>query len=187
MRVIALLLSSVLAACTMLQGPASLPELPLLEPADFGQELQLSQRVTVDFDGESQTLLAAWAVSGEQLSFAGLTPAGQRLMMLGYGAEGFAEEYSPLLAEPLPGREVLSHLQLAHWPLDVIQQALDGSGWRISQSASGRELYFQNRLALSISADYESTTVAQVPATIHMRSHLMPLKLRVETVQVSRQ
>lgn len=186
MRLIAPVLTCfLLSACALLSGPASLPEIPLLPPESLGSDVQLSQRVTVEFEGERQVFLAAWAVMDRQLNFAGLTPSGQRLMTLSHGPDGFRESYSALMEENLPGRQVLSHLQLAHWPLDVIEKVLAGSPWRISQTATQRQLYLQGRLALSITADYQQREGAQLPPKIHIQSHLMPMVLEVQTLQVT--
>lgn len=185
MRFIALALSVLLSACAVLRGPESLPELPLLSPASLGMQVQLSQRVTVDLDGEQQTFLAAWAVDKEQLSFVGLTPSGQRLLILNYGPEGFSEEYSPMLDEALPGRQVLSHLQMAHWPLAAIEAALEGSDWRMVALGATRQLQFKARPVLSIALDSESADVNTLPMRIRINSHLMPMKLEVETLQVT--
>lgn len=184
MRLILLCLSVLLSACAVLRGPERPPELPLLSPESFGQQVQLTQRVSVEFDGERRTFLAAWAVAGDQLNFAGLTPSGQRLMTLSYGSNGFTEDYSALLEESLPGREVLTHLQLAHWPLGVIEEALAGSPWKINQTPSQRQLYFRGRLALSIIAEYQSGDAAQTPSPIRILSHFAPMALDVETLQV---
>lgn len=184
MRFIALALSVLLSACTFLRGPERLPELPLLSPASFGKQVQLSQRVTVDLEGEQQTFLAAWAVDDEQLSFVGLTPSGQRLLILNYGPQGFHEEYSPLLDEALPGRQVLSHLQMAHWPLAAIEAALDGSDWQIVALGSTRQLQFRERPVLSIALEPETGNTNAMPTRIHINSHLIPMTLAVETLQV---
>lgn len=186
MRLIAPLLACLLlSACAVLRGPDRLPEIPLLPPESFGRDLQVSQRVTLEFEGEGQVFLAAWAVTGRELNFAGLTPSGQGLMTLSYGSEGFRESYSALVEEDLPGRQVLSHLQLAHWPLDAISEALGQGPWQIRQTGGQRELYLQGRLALSIAADYQQGETAQLPSIIRIHSHLMPMTLEVQTLQVT--
>lgn len=183
MRSIALVLSFLLSACTFTGGPKTLPELPLLSPTSFGKQVQLSQRVTVDLDGEQQIFLAAWAVDDEQLSFVGLTPSGQRLLILNYGPQGFSEDYSPMLDDALPGRQVLSHLQMAHWPLAAIDAALENTGWRMVAIGLSRQLQFNGRPILSIALDQESA----LPTRIRIKSHMMPMTLEVETLQVTAQ
>lgn len=170
-------------ACSLVSGPQQLPPLPLLPPAELGKNLQLSQRVSVTFEGESRTFLGAWVVNTERLDFVGLTPSGQRLLTLSYDGTEFAESYSPLLEEALPGREVLSHLQLAHWPQASIERGLKTTDWRLEYAEGERHLYFNNSLILSIAASYTESGDNTLPAAIRIRSHVAPYRLEVETLQ----
>lgn len=172
------------AACSLVDSPGQLPPLPLLPPADLGRNLQLSQRVTVSFDAESRTFLGAWVVNPHAINFVGLTPSGQRLLTLSYDGDRFSESYSPLLREAIPGREVLSHLQLAHWPRASIERGLEASAWRLKVVDGERRLYFKDRLILTIAASYTESDEHELPAAIRIMSHVAPYRLEVETLQV---
>lgn len=175
-------------------GQRELPPLPLLPPEELGAEVQLSQRVTVTLNGESQTLLAAWAVTAGRLGFAGLTPTGQRLLALSWDGQHFEESYSGMLEQPLPGEQIIAHMQLAHWPPDSIDRALRGTDWEIRylENDSRRELYLRNRLAFSIHRQFhqeeheERGQPEQVPDSIDITSPVMDYQLSVTTLQVTR-
>lgn len=171
-------------ACSLVGGPRELPPLPLLPPAELGRSLQLTQRVSVTFDTESRTFLGAWTVNPEQLNFVGLTPSGQRLLTLSYDGLLFSEDYSPLLTEAIPGRDVLSHLQMAHWPQASIERSLEASAWRLKIQDNQRHLYLGDRLILTISASYTKNSKHELPAVIRIKSHVAPYRLEVETLQV---
>lgn len=182
-----ILATSVIAACGMLSSPRELRPLPLLPPGELGKDLQLSQRVSVSFEDEQNTFLGAWTVAAERLDFVGLTPSGQRLLTLSYDGRDFAEHYSPMLKDEIPGREVLSHLQLAHWPISSIDAHLAGTGWRLDSSGGERLLYFKNHLILSIAAGYDRRGPGELPPLIRIESHIAPYRLEVKTLQVVEQ
>lgn len=157
-RAVFALLAVMLTACSWI-SPARLPELPLLSPATFGQQWQVTQSVTLQpLAGDDsaphrsgQTLLAAWSVSPARLDFAGLTPTGQTLLTLSYDGQQLTETTSPLLPKEVSGRDILAQLQLAYWPLNSIQQALSGSPWSLRQVNPGRrELWLNGQLALDL-------------------------------------
>lgn len=173
--------TSAVAACGFLSGPQSAPSIPLLPPGDFPGGLQISQRVTVTAENSESTFLAAWTTGDGRLDFVGLTPSGQRLLTLAYDGREFFEEYSPLLEESVPGRDVLAQLQLAHWPLDGIQGALAGTEWRLEDAAGERRLFYRGRAFLTISTHAAGTGI---PEQIRIESHVAPIRLTVETLDV---
>ncbi len=201
-----------LGSCSALQKTPVLPEIPLLPPAALGQHLQLTQSVTLAIDPHSKvqtpqmppledlplTLLAVWSVDEKGLNFAGLTPAGQVLMTLQYDGERFSESYSPLLylsnsdaIKNIPGREILAQLQLCYWPLQVIEQYLENSPWRIITTEHGRALYLGKQLALDIrlspiAISPNSTVASNKPSDlnehIEITNTLMRNKLTITTL-----
>lgn len=177
-------LACLTAACSLIGGPQSLPPLPLLPPGDLGHDLQLSQRVEVTVDGESHTFLAAWRAGPDRLDFVGLTPTGQRLLTLGYDGRQFSENYSEMLTEPLPGRDVLSHLQLAHWPLPSVRRGLESTGWRLEAAWDQRQIYLRDHLIFTIAATYPDGDGNGLPTAIRISSHVAPFELTVETLPV---
>lgn len=175
---------SLVGGCTLLAPRGQLPPLPLLPPAGLEQSVQISQRVEISFADDSRTFLGAWVVSAQGLHFVGLTPSGQNLMTLSYDGQHFGESYSPVLGEAIPGRQVLSQLQLAHWPLASIERALAGTLWRVHSEGSQRHLYFRDNLILSIDASYTAGRNDTLPAAIRIQSHVASYRLEVQTLQV---
>jgi hypothetical protein len=183
-RVLLLFALSVLGGCALLAPRGQLPPLPLLPPAGLEQSLQISQRVNISFGEDSRTFLGAWAVNPQSLSLVGLTPSGQSLMTLSYDGHELVESYSPVLTEAIPGREVLSQLQLAHWPQASIDQALADTPWRLHSEGLRRHLYYRDNLILSIDASYTAGDNNILPAAIRITSHVAPYRLEVQTLQV---
>ncbi|MGH1471683.1 MAG: DUF3261 domain-containing protein [Cellvibrionaceae bacterium] len=179
------LLSLLLTACSNLFVPKEMPELPLLPPHEFGKNIQISQRVSIISDESSNTLLAAWVVSEEAVSVVGLSPTGQRLLTLEYDGEFFKEEYSELLDQEIPGRAVMSYMQLAHWPEQSILDAFVDSDWAINFLSNQRVLYYKNRHVLDINIKEEITQSFEgVGKKINIISYVMPIVLDVETLSV---
>ncbi|MBV1932238.1 MAG: DUF3261 domain-containing protein [Porticoccaceae bacterium] len=160
---------SVLWGCSTAQKISLAPQIPLLPPQSLGQHWQLTQSVILYIDangvdassaknhgsgeaipGAPLSLLVAWSISERGLDVVGLTPSGQTLMTLGYDGEQFFEDYSPQLPTALPGRQILAQLQLSYWPLDVINQRLKPSPWRLITSKDTRDLYLGKRKILNI-------------------------------------
>jgi len=178
-----------MSGCSSWLAPAKIPELPLLPPQALGYSLQLSQRVEVTTAGDQQTLLAAWIVADNNLSFVGLTPSGQRLLSLNYDGETLTEHYSELLEQPLPGRDIIAYMQLAHWPEDSIEQALASTDWRLKTDNNQRQLLLKNHLVLTIDRQLTDQSIGDqtihFPDTITMISNVADFQLRVRTVQVT--
>lgn len=183
-RCLLLLFALTVGGCALMSPRGQLPPMPLLAPAGLERSVQISQKVTLSFDGESRTFLGAWAVAPEHLNFVGLTPSGQSLMTLSYDGRRFSESYSPVLTEAIPGREVLGQLQLAHWPLTEVHDALAGSAWRLDGEGAQRHLYYGDHLILSIEASYTAADFNSLPAAIRIQSHVAPYRLEVQTLQV---
>ena len=170
--------------CVFFNDSQKLPELPLLPPADFwldtvneeneNKSEQFLEQVTLDNGTDEQVLLAAWVVTVERIELVGLTPTGQRLLSLSYDGQEFNEDYSSLLEEPIPGRMVLAHLQLAHWPEQSIVSNLEKSPWRMSVSDIKRDFYLQDEYFMTIYRDTVDKTL------IHIDSEKIGLKLSVK-------
>lgn len=173
----------VLGGCASFRG-GHMPPLPLLAPGSLDRAVQISQKVTITFEDQSRTFLGAWAVGPERLDFVGLTPSGQNLMTLSYDGREFSESYSPVLTEAIPGRDVLGQLQLAHWPVADVQQALAESAWKLESEGPRRHLYYRDHLILSIDASYTAGDFSSLPAAIRITSHVAPYRLEVQTLQV---
>lgn len=146
------------AGCSLL-SPQALPAMPLFAPDALGGQWQFSQAVRLQRGLANQaaaqqavpvSILAAWAVVDGHIQLTGLTPTGQRLMLLGFDGEHFTEQYSALLDAPLPGRDILAQLQLCYWPITAIEQQLQSSPWSIELIDQQRILFWRDTKVLTI-------------------------------------
>ena len=175
-----------LSACQWLRGAP--PPLPLIAPAALGQQWQLTQRVTFESTertGQPQAMLAAWSVENGVMNVVGLTATGQTLMSLRYDGEQFTANYSPLLPEALPGRDILALIEMTYWPRAAVQNALLGSDWTLHNTADGRQLRLGNRAAVDIQITPINTDKQDGMATenITITHHLLQLRLHIVTLQ----
>ena len=131
-----------------------------------------------------------WAVNKDTVSLVGLSPTGQRLLTLSYDGIIFKEEYSNLLEEKIPGRAVMSYMQLAHWPKESINKALAKSEWSVKFSLKKRSLSYNGRHVLDIlfeNSDDKNISSLQThyPKKIQIISSVMALQLDIEMLSVS--
>jgi hypothetical protein len=193
-RSLVTLLILLLTACSSWPWQQRLPELPLLPPAALGQQWQLTQSVTFTplnpkAKAQAHTLLAAWSVDDQRLDLAGLTLAGQTLLTLSYDGQEFNNDRSPLLPPEVSPRDILTQLQLAYWPLDSFDQALSHSQWRLEQHGNVRQLYWQQRLVITLtrsphaavntSVGHNRESALESFTLIH---HLLQIQLRIQTL-----
>ncbi|GAB1263977.1 DUF3261 domain-containing protein [Aurantivibrio infirmus] len=171
------------SACSSLENGQHLPELPLLPPADLGVNLQISQQVNITIESESHTMLAAWVVKQDTLSFVGLSPTGQRLLTLSYDGLRFSEDYSPMLPIKIPGRQVLAQLQIAHWPEVSVLSALEKSAWRMKVEDGQRHLFVNRKKIFSIANS--SPGKYQEDAKVNIRSDVIDFSIDVTTLSVN--
>ncbi|ODS23624.1 hypothetical protein AB835_07885 [Candidatus Endobugula sertula] len=182
---------SLLCGCTILQVANPLPSLPLLAPTALGHEWQVSQTVTLHprtttLDNQEKktsalSFIAAWSVTQHQINFVSLTPMGQVLMNLQYDGKELVEHYSPILNKALPGKEVLIQLQLAHWPLAVINHQFRSTDWRIEEQGLNRKVYLGTKLVLAIYKKPASTDLKR-KETLEIINYPMQYLLSIETI-----
>jgi len=127
------------AALRWLQAP---PSLPLMPPQALGQQLQATQVLTTEQQGKTLSMLASWVVNQQGMTLVGLTATGQELMRIHYDGFTLNHHYSPMLENAPPAQQILAQIQLAYWPIDAIQQQLQGSNWRLTELGAKRVLYY---------------------------------------------
>jgi hypothetical protein len=71
------------------------------------------------------------------LQLAGLSPAGQRYLLITWDAEGVHAEKDPLVPAQVDPGQVLRDVVLAHWPLEALRRGLAGSAWSVEEGADG--------------------------------------------------
>lgn len=111
--------------------------------------MSAEQRLTISRGGSTTTLQAFVDVTPETISVVGVTALGQRVMTLSYDAQGLHGEGTP--DGKGAAEQVLRDLQLVSWPLAALQQAVDGSHWRIEEPRAGvRQVWRGETLATEI-------------------------------------
>lgn len=178
-----------LIACSTLLPTQKLPEFPLFDPVGLGQELQLTQLVTSQVNDLPQVMIAAWSIEEGNINLVGLTVTGQVILRLQYDGKNLIEEYSPLLSVPINGRIVISQIQLAYWPLDVIEQQLKGTDWTLLQDQQQRKITFKNHLVTTIKAKNGTAIPAQFnqqwPELI-LESPILKQQLTIKTISAGK-
>lgn len=188
----------------MVKPRTRLADFPLVEPAALGQHLQFSQQLgiasglyhhdTLSRSGSTpqNAMLVAWSVNNQGVNLVALTATGQRLMSISYDGEVFSEQRSELLADkPIPGRAILAQLQLSYWPLQVLEQQLQGTDWRLTSTPALRELYYRGEKILSIHyaqavkmlVEHKNDNNSIHKNTIIINHHIMNHHLIIHTLQ----
>lgn len=176
------IIASLLSACSSVSKDRQMPELPLLPPTELGENLQVSQQVKITIEKESHTMLAAWVVKENTLSFVGLSPTGQRLLTLFYDGKKFSEEYSEMLPIKIPGKQVLAQLQFAHWPENSVKEGLEKTDWNVRLNDKKRELFFKRRKIFTIENSHPNKYVKG--AKVMIGSELIDFSIDVTTLSV---
>ncbi|TDM05734.1 MAG: DUF3261 domain-containing protein [Ideonella sp. MAG2] len=151
----ALLLGAAVLLQACAHAPAPPPEagVPMLRlsPASLGCVLSAQQRMAVAVAGRAaQSAEVLLEVDAQAVNLA-LVALGQTVARLVWDGQTLSEARAPWAPAALSGERVLSELQLAGWPLDVVQAALP-TGWTLTASERGREL--RQGGALKLRVDY---------------------------------
>lgn len=129
-----------LAACASPATPdATRSPLLALAPSTLGCEAAVQQRLTVVRPGRpAQQLEAMLEVDAEavRLAFFVMGPGMGRMVWDGRQWDKHLSRHWPVQLAP---EQVLSDLQLAFWPLQVVRQAI-AAPWQVEASATGRSL-----------------------------------------------
>ncbi len=124
-------------------------ELPL--PQELGRTVNLSQQVTVEFEGQVNDMLLVMDVTVDEVNMAALTPFGARLFSVTYQPPLIETEVSPLLKKRVKPEYVLADLMLAYWPIEVIHKYLDRAGLSIADNnRETRVISLGNKIIISI-------------------------------------
>lgn len=120
-----------------------------LAPAAFPETLSLQQQVKVEQAGRTVDFDAVLDITPEEVTLIGMAFS-QRVFTLRYDGKQLKETRSPMLPREVQGGDVLSDLQLALWPTEVVRAALP-AGWTLSDSGSTRVLSEADTVRTSIS------------------------------------
>ncbi len=131
--------SIVLGGCTTLTHPAitSNYSLPLLSPSSLGSSHQVTQLLHGEYADKSFTLQCVVTATPEKVAIICLTSMGLRAFTLTYDGSNVTEQRAPQVPDALQASRLLNDLQLAFWPLNVVQHAWQTSGVEVSEPYPG--------------------------------------------------
>ena len=145
-----------LTSITACRGPA--PAGPsrwrlALTPASFANTISLQQHVQVEQAGRNVDFEAVLDITPDTVTLVGLA-FNQRVFTLTYDGVKLRESRSKMLPREVQAGDVLSDMQLALWPTEVVRSALPG-GWSLRDSSGTRVLLESDtiRTTISYSAD----------------------------------
>ena len=153
---IALLTAVMLLGGCAMQGagpstrPAAAQPPPL--PADsLGQSRGAQQVVRAAFGTQEATMTCVVDITAQRMNVIALNAVGMRLFSVSV-AEGKLEvERAPGVPDQVQPEQILRDIQLAYWPLAVLQDAWRNSSWDVSEPFAGtRRLKRDGRLIAEV-------------------------------------
>lgn len=172
----------ILTGCQML-GVRPTPSMPpLLEPGSGDLAVQLNQRMTLRMNDRRHHMMVVVSFTPEQTRMTGFTLTGQRLLDIVHEDGNVSIWQSEQVGQDIPGRWLLTQLQLAYWPKAALQEAY-GLPWVFSQEGTQRTLHFEDELLVMISyaADFHGLEAGSELTINQLR---MGLVMTIETLKV---
>ncbi|MDB5975564.1 MAG: hypothetical protein JWR07_2324 [Nevskia sp.] len=130
-----------LSACATQQpaapAAAAVEQPPLLPPATLGRTRDTQQILRVAFGEHEAVLRCVVHASPERIEVLALTALGQRAMSVAWDGKDWKVETAPMVPSALKPEWMLTDLQLALWPLPVLQAAYHAAGWEVTEPGGG--------------------------------------------------
>lgn len=168
-----------LGGCHWLQPSstvATAESLPLLHP--IGPSRRIVQSINATWQERQNEFLCVLELDKRHLSMAALNPQGMSLFNLNYDGKQLNITKNPLLPDNLPPDRIVKDLQLAFWPLTLLQEKLP-KNWRLTAGERQRRLYSGNRLVSEI--NYAQPDPLW-PKKVELINHSYHYKLLINTV-----
>ncbi|MEP6832156.1 MAG: DUF3261 domain-containing protein [Gemmatimonas sp.] len=170
-----LLFMSFTCACHSAAPPAPNRWRLALPPASFAQTISLQQHVQVEQAGRNIDFEAVLDVTPDTVTLVGLA-FNQRVFTLKYDGVKLQESRSRMLPREVQAGDVLSDLQLALWPTEVVRSALP-TGWTLRDSISTRVLSERDTVRTTIT--YSATP--RWTGTITLQNHQYAYRLVIKS------
>jgi hypothetical protein len=122
--------------------------MPMAPPV--GPSRRVVQQITALWPDHTETLLCVLELDKQHIAMAGLTNDGVSLFNLTYDGKTIISDKSPLLPDSVAPEFILSDLQLAYWPVAVLQESLRASSWRLEADRTHRRLYYQGNKTVEV-------------------------------------
>lgn len=168
-----------LSGCSRLQTKQELitPDtIPLLKP--IAPARRVIQNINVQWQENEANLLCVLELNQHRIAIAGLTPQGMSLFNLSYDGNTLDMTQSPLLPKQVSPENIVKDVQLAFWPVDLIQKQLS-TPWRLVATDKQRHLFAGNQLIAEVNV---LKTGANWPETIELINHRFQYKLLINNI-----
>lgn len=124
---------------------------PLLPPSSLGSPHAAQQILRVAFAEHEATLRCVVHVTPEKIEVVALTALGQRAMSVEWNGQDWKVETAPMVPAAMRPEWLVADLELALWPLPVLQAAYRAAGWEVSEPGGGvRRLRRGGRLVAQV-------------------------------------
>lgn len=161
----------------------------LLAPANLGEQVILTQVVTLSYGAESQQLLFFSEVNAEAVNIAGLLPDGTRLFSISYDGASLLSEGNSEVLTRLDPPYLLADMQMALWPLAAVRSSLDTANacfaagtCQLLETADQRQRTLSRNGNVIIDIRYQDLPAYR--ATLAYEHRARGYSLQIETVDV---
>lgn len=139
-----------LAGCSVFAVQPTVPDrLVLLPPNEGPEAVLLTQKVTINAQGEQHQFMVVIRLERQQLKLRALLPTGQPMLSLDYDGKSLQQSSSSPLE--LPSEEILAMMQFALWPIDSINKHYpQNNGWQLDVIPDQRTLRTTAGVLLSV-------------------------------------
>lgn len=158
---------------------ADVPVMPLMPLEEFDEHIRIQQKVTGQYQSNSYQMLCVLELQADQLSMAGLSVQGIKLFTVQYKDAELTQSVTPLIPGKLRPRQIVADIQLALWPIEILQRELTGD-WQILDAAGSRRLLYKNELIADVGYSGNDPLSSEF-SLIH---HKYGYSLKVETLEV---
>jgi len=151
--------------------------MPMAPPV--GPSRRVVQQITALWPDRKETLLCVLELDKQRIAMAGLSNDGLGLFNLTYDGETIVSDKSPLLPDSVAPEFIITDLQLAYWPVDVLQKNLNASSWRLEVDTTHRRLYYQGNKMVEVNYPVPDAVWAKSVELINYRHNY---RLQIKTI-----
>jgi hypothetical protein len=139
--------------CATLSATPAVPlaTLPPLPAASLGQTRSAQQVLHAAFGEHEATLQCVVDITAQRMNVIALNAVGMRLFSVTVEGERVSVERAPGVPDQVQPEQILRDIQLAYWPLAVLQASYRNTSWDISEPFAGtRRLRRDGRLIAEV-------------------------------------
>lgn len=178
-RLIIFLLLALLSGCAVFDNPEISDQsgaMPIAPPV--GPARRIVQQITAVWAGKQETLVCVLELDAQHIAMAGLSNEGLSLFNLVYDGNKLGLDKSPLLPDAVTPEFIITDVQLAYWPVAVLEKIFTAP-WRLKADQNQRRLYYEkeNRIVVN----YLSSN-ANWPRDVELINYRYNYQLHIKTV-----